>query len=56
VEFAECVCCGAGLGMKGVGDGDEILANRLSACQSVVGLGEGGCVGGFAKPIREGGD
>jgi hypothetical protein len=35
-EGAEGVCCGAGIRKKGVGEGDEILADRRSACQSVV--------------------
>jgi hypothetical protein len=35
-ECAEGVCCGAGIGKKGMGDGDEILADRRSACLSVV--------------------
>jgi hypothetical protein len=35
-EGAEGVCCGAGIGIMGLGDGDEILADRWSACQSVV--------------------
>jgi hypothetical protein len=53
-ECAEGVYCGAGIGTMGMGDGDEILADRRSARPSVVGPGEGGCVGSFAEPLREG--
>jgi hypothetical protein len=52
-KCAEGVCCEAGTDKKGVGDGDEILADRRFACKSGVGQGEDGCVGGYAGPLRE---